>query len=88
MRETTIPRVLAVILLVVSLAMTIPLTRAVAAIFQGKEVASSAWLIPLVLLATGFGLIWFLGKKQIAMPLYTIAFALWLVAAGYYFFIW
>ncbi len=87
MRETVIPRVLAAVLLLVSLTMTVPLARAVGTIFEGKEVASSAWAIPLVLLATGFGLIWFLGKKQFALPLYAIAFALWLTAAGYYFFV-
>jgi hypothetical protein len=86
MRPNAIPRILAAILVIVSLAMLFPLGSAVAQMLRGGEVASSAWAIPLVILATGFALISFLPKMQTYGQLYLSAFALWLLAAGYFFF--
>ena len=85
MRPTTIPRTLAAILLIVSLAMLIPLGAAVAHMLRGQPVATSAWTIPLVILATGFALISFLPRMQtFGTQLYLSAFALWILAAGYF----
>lgn len=87
MRETTVPRTLATILLVVSLAMLIPIGSAVSGLMRGDPVAASAWSIPLILLATGLALISFLPRMETHGPqLYVAAFALWLVAAGYFLF--
>jgi hypothetical protein len=87
MRETTVPRTLATILLIVSLAMLIPLGGAVATMLRGQPVAAAAWSIPLVILATGLALISFLPRVQVlSSTLYRAAFALWLLAAGYFFF--
>ena len=87
MRETTVPRTLATILLLVSLAMLIPLGAAVRTMLRGEPVAASAWSIPLVILATGLALISFLPRMQaVGSTLYRSAFALWLLAAGYFFF--
>ena len=85
MRPNALPRTLATILLLVSLTMLIPLGGAVAAMLRGQPVASSAWTIPLVILATGFALISFLPKMQtFGSQLYVSAFALWVLAAGYF----
>ena len=87
MRETTIPRALATILLVVSLVMLIPLGTAVLGLMRGEAVASSTWAVPLVILATGLALMSVLRKLQtFGSQLYLAAFALWLLAAGYFFF--
>ncbi len=87
MRETTIPRTLATILLIVSLVMLIPIGSAVMGLMRGEAVASSAWAIPLVILATGLALMSFLPRMQASgSQLYVAAFALWLLAAGYFFF--
>ena len=86
MRETTIPRTLATIVLVGSLAMLIPLANAVRGMWRGEPVASSSWSIPLVILATGFALISFLPRMQsLGSQLYLSAFALWILAAAYFF---
>ena len=85
MKETTIPRALATVLLLVSLAMLIPLGGAVMGLMRGEPVASSAWTIPLVILATGLALMSFLPRMQSSgTHLYVAAFALWLLAAGYF----
>lgn len=85
MRQTTIPRTLAVILLVISLTMLIPIGAAVSQMLRGNSVASSAWTIPLVILATGFALISFLPRMQtFGTQVYLLAFALWILAAGYF----
>jgi len=88
MRETTVPRTLATILLIVSLAMLIPLIGAVSTMLHGQPVAPSKWSIPLIILATGLALISFLPRMQsLGTTLYLSAFALWILAAGYFFFI-
>ena len=86
MRETTVPRALATILLIVSLVMLIPIVSAVLGLMRGEAVASSTWAIPLVILATGLVLMSFLPRMQsFGSQLYLSAFALWLLAAGYFF---
>lgn len=83
---TVLPRLLAALLLLVSLAMVIPLSMAVAGMFRGQEVPGSALAIPLVFLGTGCILTWLLARRTLNHQLFIMAFALWLVAAGYYFF--
>ena len=87
MRPNAIPRTLAAILLIVSLTMLFPIGAAVAGMLRGNPVASSAWSIPLIILATGFALISFLPKMQTYGQLYLSAFALWILAAGYFLFV-
>jgi hypothetical protein len=86
MRETTLPRTLATIVMIVSLAMLIPIGSAVLSLVRGQPVASSAWAIPLVILATGLALMSFLPRMSTSWHLFVAAFALWLLAAGYFFF--
>ena len=88
MRETTVPRTLAAIVLLLSLAMLIPLGGAVATMLRGQPVAPAAWSVPLVILATGLALMSFLPRiHSVGSTLYLSAFALWILAAGYFFFI-
>ena len=85
MSQNAIPRTLATILLIVSLTMLIPIGTAVAHMLRGTPVASSSWTIPLLILATGFALISFLPRMQaLGSQLYLAAFALWILAAGYF----
>ena len=87
MREHTVPRTLATILLMVSVVMIVPLGSAVMSMMRGETVASSAWAVPLVILATGLALMSVLPRMQsYGAQLYVAAFALWLLAAGYFFF--
>ncbi|HET7436377.1 MAG TPA: hypothetical protein VFN10_16825 [Thermoanaerobaculia bacterium] len=85
MNETVLPRILALILLVVSLAMLVPLGFAVASLMRGHPASHASWLIPLVFLGTGSALTVVLAKHPAGFRLYAAAFALWLVTAGYYF---
>ena len=87
MKQTTLPRTLALILLIVSLAMLIPIGTAVAGLLRGENVPSAAWVTPIVILATGLALMYLLARKVIGAQLYTAALALWLLAAGYFFFL-
>ena len=88
MRPNAIPRTLATILLLGSLTMLIPLGTAVAHMLRGEVVASTSWTVPLVILATGLALISFLPRMQaFGTQLYLAAFALWILAAGYFLFV-
>jgi hypothetical protein len=81
-----LPRILATLLLLVSLAMLIPLGFAVAELLRGEPVASSTWLFPLTILATGSALIYLLARKAVSLQMFVAALALWLLVAGYYLF--
>ena len=88
MKPTTVPRTLATVVLLVSLSMLIPLGVAVSRLIRGTPVPSSAWAVPLVILATGFALMAFLPRLQATgVHLYLMAFALWILAAGYFLFV-
>ena len=84
--ETLLPRILALILLVVSLAMLAPLGFAVAGLVRGEAVATMRWAIPLTFLATGSALTVVLARRPPGFQLYVTALAFWLIGAGYYFF--
>ena len=79
-----LPRLLAVVLLLVSLATFGPLIAAAILLARGRDVAALVWWAPLLILGTGAMLIWLL-SRQIAPRLYLAAFALWLLTAGYFF---
>ena len=81
-----LPRILAAAMLLVSLAMIVPLVTAVSGFARGGDVPWTAIVIPLVFLATGAILTWLLAKKAVSLQLFAMAFALWMVAAGYFFF--
>ena len=79
--ETLLPRTLAAIVLLISLAMLIPLTKAVIAVVHGKVPILAMWLAPLLILATGLALL--MALRRIT-PLYLMALALWVITAGYF----
>ncbi|HEX8154145.1 MAG TPA: hypothetical protein VF698_13510 [Thermoanaerobaculia bacterium] len=81
--EGFLPRLIAMLILLGSVAMLAPLGLAVIRLLRGETVASSAWLIPLTILALGSLLIWLLSRRPAALQLYLAAFALWLITAGY-----
>ena len=83
--ETKLPRVLATVLLAVSVAMFGLLVRIVLIVLRGGAVPSRSWLFPLIILATGAILMSLLTRKQLSLRLYLSAFALWLLTTGYYF---
>ena len=80
-----LPRLLAVILLLVSLATFGPLVAAAILLARGRDVAPLVWWAPLLILATGALLTWLLSRRQIALRLFLAAFSLWLLTAGYFF---
>jgi hypothetical protein len=84
--SNVLPRILATVLLLVSLAMIAPLGIAVAGLVRGQDVARSALFVPLIFLATGSALTWLLARKTLAQQLFLAALALWVLTAGYYFF--
>lgn len=86
MNETVLPRILAIILLLVSLAMLVPLGIAVVRLMHNQPVSHNSWLIPLVFLATGSALTAVLARHPAGFRLYAMAFVLWVVTAGVYFF--
>lgn len=81
-----LPRHLAAAMLLVSLAMILPLATAASGFARGRDVTVTAILIPLVFLGTGAILTWLLAKRAVSLQLFGMAFALWMVAAGYFFF--
>ena len=80
-----LPRLLAVVLLLISLATFAPLVAAAILLARGRDVAPLMWWAPLLILATGAALTWLLSRRQIAFSLYLTAFSLWLLTAGYFF---
>ena len=79
-----LPRLLAIVLLLVSLATFGPLIAAAILLARGRAVAPLVWWAPLLILATGAMLTWLL-SRQISLRLFLAAFALWLLTAGYFF---
>ena len=79
-----VPRVLSILILLVTLSMFVPLAFAVIALVGGAHLPTARWLFPLGIIAVGAVLISFLSRKQIPLQLYIFAFALWLITAAYY----
>lgn len=82
--ETLLPRTLAIVLLVISLSMLVPLAKAVIAVIHGATPIVAMWLAPLLILATGLALLMALGRRTVIPPLYLMALALWVITAGYF----
>lgn len=77
------PRVFAIILLLVSVVTFAPLVLVGLQLAKGEPVGLLAWLGPLLILATAAMLTWLLHRKEVPLTLYAAAFVLWLVTAGY-----
>ena len=86
MKENSLPRVLSLVVLLVSVILLIPLGFAVAAMLRGQPVTTASWSVPLIMLGTGAALTWLLARKGVAVQLFISAMALWLLAAGYFFY--
>lgn len=82
--ETFLPRLVAVVVLVVSISLLVPIVFAVVQLVHGASVPAARWAFPMTLLAAGAVLISFLGRKQIPVQVYALALTLWLIVAGYY----
>lgn len=81
--ERVLPRILALLLLLGSTAMAIPLAATVTALFRGYDVAIGAWVFPLLVLGIGALLTSLLTRMQVPLRLYAVAVTLWIVTAGY-----
>jgi hypothetical protein len=82
--DAAMPRILAIILLLVSLLTFIPLILATTQIARGEHVRLISWLAPLLILFAGAVLTWVLNRKQASFGLFISAYALWLLTAGYF----
>ena len=82
--ETKLPRILATILLLVSLVMFGMLIDIALVLARGGNVPPRSWLLPVAILAVGAVLMWLLTRRGIPLQLYLAAFALWLLTTGYY----
>ena len=80
-----LPRLLATILLLVSLLMFVTLVDVTVTVARGGSVPPRTWLFPMTILAAGTVLTWLLTRKGIPLRLYLVAFVLWLITTGYYF---
>ena len=78
-------RILATILMLISIAMLAPIGAAVIGIAGGADVPAWRWIVPLVILATGAMLTSVLVRRPAPIHLYLAACALWIVTAGYFF---
>jgi len=79
-----LPRVLAILILLVTLSMFVPLTFAIVQLVHGAHLPAQSWMFPLGIIAAGAVLISILSRKQVPLQLYVFAFALWLLTAAYY----
>jgi hypothetical protein len=79
-----LPRILATIVLLVSISMLVPLAFAVIHLTRGITVMPMSWLLPLALIGVGAALMSILSRKQVPLELFLAAIALWLVTAGYF----
>ena len=82
--DSRLPRTLATILLIVSLVIFGVLVKLALGLAHGGHLPTRAWLFPLVILAASAVMMWLLSRRQFAVQLYVMAFALWLVTSGYY----
>jgi len=82
-----LPKLLSIILLVISLTMLVPLGLSAYRIASGTPVPAMHWFVPLAILATAAVMMWLLTRKSVSLQLYLMAFSLWLVTAGYFFYV-
>ena len=83
--EHLVPKVLSIVVLLISIAMIVLLSSTVIAMWSGSAVSPIRWAVPLGILATGAVMSWMLTRKTIPLQLYVVAFALWVLTAGYCF---
>jgi hypothetical protein len=76
-------RIIAIVLLLVSLITFVPLIIAAVRLGRGLQVEPIAWWAPLLILGTSALLTWLLSRRFVAIRLFVVAFALWLLTAGY-----
>jgi hypothetical protein len=84
--ENLLPRLVAAVVLIVSLAMFVPLVKAARTLLREGSAPFPLWLAPLLLLGTGALLTHVLTRRQVPAQLVVSAFALWLLTAAYFFF--
>jgi hypothetical protein len=82
--DSLLPRLVAAVVAIVSLAMFLPLIRAARTLLRDGSAPIALWIAPLLLLATGALLTHLLTRRQVSAQLVVAAFALWLVTAGYF----
>ena len=82
--ETTLPRVLALVQLFVSIVMFGIILYIAAMFLCGQPISARAWAFPLTILAIDCILIWLLSRKQLSFRLYMGTIVLWLATTGYY----
>ena len=82
--ETTLPRVLALVQLFVSIVMFGIILYIAAMFLRGQPISARAWAFPLTILAIDCILIWLLSRKQLSFRLYMGTIVLWLATTGYY----
>lgn len=82
-----LPKVLSIVLLLISIAMLVPLGIAVIHMGRGTAVPTMQWVVPLAILATAAVMMWLLTRRSVPIQLYVVAFSLWLVTAGYFFYL-
>jgi len=83
--DSFLPRLLSIILLLISIAMLIPVGSVVIDLLSGAQMPVVRWFVPLAILATAAIMMWLLTRKAIPLQLYLVAFALWVLTAGYFF---
>ena len=79
-----LPRLLATLILLITLSMFVPLVFAIVALVHGAAIPPARWMFPLGIIAAGAVLMSLLSRKQVPLQLYITAFALWLLTAAYY----
>lgn len=82
--DSRLPRILATVLLLVSLLMFGLLLKFALGLAHGVATPARVWLFPLIILAAGAVMMALLAKRQIPLQLYAMALALWLLTSGYY----
>ena len=78
-------RMIAIVILLMSMAMLVPVVSAGLGLARGREVETAAWAVPMAILAMGAFLTWLLTRKSVSLQLYLLAFSLWVVTAGFVF---
>ena len=82
-----LPKLISIILLVISLAMLVPLGLSAYRMAHGVAVPAPHWIVPLAIMGTAAIMMWMLTRKSVSLNLYLMAFSLWLVTVGYFFYV-
>jgi hypothetical protein len=84
LNQAAMPRILAIILLLVSVLTFAPIVIGAIHLARGEHIHTISWLAPLLILGTAAVLTWILNRKQVSFRLYLAAYALWLLTSGYF----